>query len=124
MQIINNLLHFIEHQLLTWSVRLANLKAKALLVNRNLIGLYACEYADGLTRESYIEAAKKMVVYLGKHLRQLGTNMGHHVVAIFIDDIFELGKLKKKEMPMPDVLPDEHCLSPYRCWYYDFCHKQ
>lgn len=38
--------------------------------------------------------------------------------------IFELGKLKKKEMPMPDVLPDEHCLSPYRCWYYDFCHKQ
>ena len=40
------------------------------------------------------------------------------------DRIFELGKLKRKDMPMPDISPDEHCLTPYRCWYYDFCHKE
>lgn len=37
--------------------------------------------------------------------------------------IFELGKLKKKDTPMPDISPAEHCDVPYRCWYYDFCHK-
>ena len=37
--------------------------------------------------------------------------------------IFELGKLKKKDAPMPDIQPDAHCDSPYRCWYYDFCRK-
>ena len=37
--------------------------------------------------------------------------------------IFELGKLKKKDFPMPDIPPAEHCDTPYRCWYYDFCHN-
>ena len=37
--------------------------------------------------------------------------------------IFELGKLKKKDAPMPEITPDGHCDVPYRCWYYDFCHK-
>ena len=37
--------------------------------------------------------------------------------------IFELGKLKKKDAPIPDVSPDAQCDAPYRCWYYDFCHK-
>ena len=39
------------------------------------------------------------------------------------DRIFELGKLKRKDAPMPDISPAEHCEKPYRCWYYDFCHK-
>ena len=39
------------------------------------------------------------------------------------DKIFELGKLKRKDAPQPDVSPDEHCDHPYRCWYYDFCHR-
>ena len=93
MQIINNLLHFIEHQLLIWSVGLTDFAAKALFVDRDLIGLYTCEYANGLTRETYVETAKKMIVHLRKHLRQLSTNASHHVVAIFIDDTFKLGKL-------------------------------
>ena len=38
--------------------------------------------------------------------------------------IFELGKLKRKDAPMPDISPSEHCEKPYRCWYYDFCHKE
>ena len=37
--------------------------------------------------------------------------------------IFELGKLKRKDAPTPDIQPSEHCEKPYRCWYYDFCHK-
>ena len=39
------------------------------------------------------------------------------------DKIFELGKLKRKDMPMPEINPSEHCEKPYRCWYYDYCHK-
>ena len=37
--------------------------------------------------------------------------------------IFELGKLKRKDAVMPDITPSEHCEKPYRCWYYDFCHR-
>ena len=37
--------------------------------------------------------------------------------------IFELGKLKRKDALIPDISPSEHCDKPYRCWYYDFCHK-
>ena len=37
--------------------------------------------------------------------------------------IFELGKLKRKDAPMPDITPASQCDTPYRCWYYDFCHK-
>ena len=40
------------------------------------------------------------------------------------DRIFELGKLKRKDALMPDITPSDHCEKPYRCWYYDFCHKQ
>ena len=39
------------------------------------------------------------------------------------DRIFELGKLKRRDALMPDITPSEHCEKPYRCWYYDFCHK-
>ena len=37
--------------------------------------------------------------------------------------IFELGKLKKKEVCMPKLPVGAHCDSPYRCWYYEHCHK-
>lgn len=37
---------------------------------------------------------------------------------------FELGKLKKKETPQPDIAVGEQCLKPYACWYYDYCHKK
>ncbi len=37
--------------------------------------------------------------------------------------IFEYGKLKRKDAPMPDVSPSHHCETPYRCWYYEYCHK-
>ena len=40
------------------------------------------------------------------------------------DCIFELGKLKRKDAPMPEIAPSEHCEKPYRCWYYDYCHKE
>ena len=39
------------------------------------------------------------------------------------DRIFELGKLKRKDALMPDIAPASQCDAPYRCWYYDFCHK-
>lgn len=42
---------------------------------------------------------------------------------IAADRIFELGKLKRKDAPLPDIAPDEQCERPYRCWYYDFCHR-
>lgn len=38
--------------------------------------------------------------------------------------VFELGKLKKKDALMPGVKVGEHCDAPYRCWYYEFCHRQ
>lgn len=39
------------------------------------------------------------------------------------DLIFPLGKLKRKDAPMPNVSPASQCEKPYRCWYYDYCHK-
>ena len=49
LMVINNLLHFIKHQLLAWSLGLVNLAAETLFVNRDLIGLDACEYTDGFS---------------------------------------------------------------------------
>ena len=40
------------------------------------------------------------------------------------DRIFELGKIKRKDAPMPDIAPAAQCENPYRCWYYDYCHKE
>ena len=37
--------------------------------------------------------------------------------------IFELGKIKKKDAPMPDIPVGEHCEKPYACWYREFCKK-
>lgn len=37
--------------------------------------------------------------------------------------IFELGKLKRKDAPLPQIACGEHCEKPYRCWYYEHCHK-
>ena len=37
--------------------------------------------------------------------------------------IFELGKLKRKDAPMPVLAAGEQCEKPYRCWYYEYCHK-
>ena len=39
------------------------------------------------------------------------------------DRIFELGKIKKKDAVMPQIGVGEHCDCPYRCWYYEHCHK-
>ncbi len=36
--------------------------------------------------------------------------------------VFELGKLKKKDTPQPNIPTGAHCEKPYRCWYYEFCH--
>ena len=38
-------------------------------------------------------------------------------------NIFPFGKLKRRDAIMPNILPSPHCEKPYRCWYYDFCHK-
>ncbi len=37
--------------------------------------------------------------------------------------IFAFGKLKKKDAPLPNISVGEHCETPYRCWYYEFCRK-
>ncbi len=37
--------------------------------------------------------------------------------------VFPLGKLKKKDAEMPAISMGEHCDSPYRCWYYEYCNK-
>ena len=38
--------------------------------------------------------------------------------------IFSYGKLKRKDAPQPTIGVGTHCETPYRCWYYDFCHKE
>ncbi len=38
-------------------------------------------------------------------------------------NIFRFAKLKGKAMPMPDIEVGCQCDKPYRCWYYDYCHK-
>ena len=38
--------------------------------------------------------------------------------------IFELGKVKKKDAPLPQIPVGEQCDCPYRCWYYEHCHKK
>ncbi len=37
--------------------------------------------------------------------------------------IFALAKLKRKDAPLPNVLTGNQCDFPYRCWYYEHCHK-
>lgn len=40
------------------------------------------------------------------------------------DKIFPLGKIKKKDAPIPSVTIGEHCYSPYPCWYLAHCQAQ
>ena len=35
--------------------------------------------------------------------------------------VFELGKIKKKDAPIPPIGVGEHCEKPYPCWYLDYC---
>ncbi len=37
--------------------------------------------------------------------------------------VFELGKIKKKDALTPEIAVGEHCEKPYRCWYFEHCHK-
>lgn len=37
--------------------------------------------------------------------------------------IFELGKIKKKDAQMPNIAIGNQCELPYRCWYFEHCHK-
>lgn len=37
--------------------------------------------------------------------------------------VFDFGKLKKKDAPKPIIGTGEHCETPYRCWYYEYCHN-
>lgn len=38
-------------------------------------------------------------------------------------NVFRFAKLKGKTAPMPDIGVGCQCEKPYRCWYYDYCHK-
>ena len=40
------------------------------------------------------------------------------------DKVFPLGKIKKKDAPIPSVTTGEHCYSPYPCWYLEHCQAQ
>lgn len=40
------------------------------------------------------------------------------------EKIFPLGKIKKKDAPIPELTTGEHCETPYRCWYYEYCHGE
>ncbi|MBE7080681.1 MAG: hypothetical protein E7371_05525 [Clostridiales bacterium] len=69
------------------------------------------------TKEEFIEHA-------GFTYRIVDVTKGARIAdKLASDKIFELGKLKRKDMPMPEINPSEHCEKPYRCWYYDYCHK-
>ncbi len=37
--------------------------------------------------------------------------------------IFEFGKLKRKDAPVPEIDVGEQCSSPYPCWYYEYCKR-
>ena len=37
--------------------------------------------------------------------------------------VFEFGRIKKKDAPTPLVSVGEQCEKPYRCWYFEYCHK-
>ena len=39
-------------------------------------------------------------------------------------NLWRFAKIKGKDAPEPGILPGEQCDSPYRCWYYDFCHGE
>jgi hypothetical protein len=40
------------------------------------------------------------------------------------EHVFELGKLKRKDAPEPNIPIGYHCDEPYRCWYYEHCHGE
>lgn len=44
--------------------------------------------------------------------------------ALVSNRIFELGKLKRKDALMPELAVGSQCETPYRCWYYDYCHSK
>ena len=51
------------------------------------------------------------------------SNAARQVDYLASSRVFELGKLKRKDAPMPALTTGEQCEQPYRCWYYEYCHK-
>ena len=103
-----------------------------LLLRKCGINVVACKLIlrgdtppEGCTLSPDVEFTKEeFIEHAGFTYRIVDVTKGARVAdKLASDRIFELGKLKRKDMPMPEISPSEHCEKPYRCWYYDYCHK-
>ncbi|MBR4943362.1 MAG: hypothetical protein IKZ28_04955 [Clostridia bacterium] len=81
-----------------------------------------CPNADGkpdeqIEGEEFLESGNFLyrIVDVTKAVRQ--------AERLASERIFEYGKLKRKDAEMPNIPVGGQCDAPYRCWYYDFCHK-
>ena len=39
------------------------------------------------------------------------------------DHIWDLNRMQKQKEEI-EITPGVQCEKPYRCWYYDYCHKE
>ena len=74
------------------------------------------ETDEDTTGKTYVEYGGKKYVIIDV------TSAAKAVERVADRKIFALGKIKKKDAPMPCIAVGEHCNAPYRCWYYSHCH--
>ena len=80
-----------------------------------------CDNAE--TQEESVD--KKYVEYGGRTYAIVDVTKAAKAVERVADTkVFALGKIKKKDAPMPCIAVGEHCNAPYRCWYYSHCHGE
>ena len=76
------------------------------------------ETDEDTTGKTYVEYGGRKYVIIDV------TSAAKAVERVADRKIFALGKLKKKDAPMPCIAVGEHCNAPYRCWYFSHCHGE
>ena len=117
----------------TWRVReefITDLGFQRLILRKcgvNIAGCYLIlrgdEAPEGLPPDTHGNTAQ-MLTHAGFSYRIVDVTKETRLTERLASDrIFELGKLKRKDACMPCIEVGEQCDTPYRCWYYEYCHK-
>ncbi len=111
---------------------ICDLGFQRLLLRKNGVNVHSCNLIlrgdappkDYVPCEPFPAESEELLTYNGFIYKLANVSNGARKVDYLASSrVFELGRLKRKDAPMPALSVGEQCEKPYRCWYFDYCHK-
>lgn len=111
---------------------ICDLGFQRLLLRKNGVNIHSCSLvlrgdtppADYAANEPFPPESEELLTHNGFVYKLANVSKAAQRVDYLASSrVFELGKLKRKDAPMPTLPVGEQCEKPYRCWYFDYCHK-